>query len=203
MEYISEDRQLNYLGFSYGYRTVCPPEPDCGKPPVMLLSGAFQDKNSWKKYTSCFCQDYRVILVDLPGAGESDLLPCGYDLAYLTEALNRVVQDLKAEKILPYSVGFGTSPFFRDINAFQMYWHAAGMRTRYEGKIVFNGEIYNYREIKEDLFNIGHHFISESDTEVIVHAYAEWGKECLHRFTGMFAIVIYDDIKKELFCCLN
>lgn len=66
--------------------------------------------------------------------------------------------------------------------------------------IVFNGEIYNYREIKEDLFNIGHHFISESDTEVIVHAYAEWGKECLHRFTGMFAIVIYDDIKKELFC---
>jgi len=74
----------------------------------MLLSGAFQDKNSWKKYTSCFCQDYRVILVDLPGAGESDLLPCGYDLAYLTEALNRVVQDLKAEKIELVCVSYGT-----------------------------------------------------------------------------------------------
>lgn len=50
--------------------------------------------------------------------------------------------DLKAEKVLPYSVGFGTSPFFRAINAFQMYWHAAGMFTRYEGSITFNGEKY-------------------------------------------------------------
>ncbi|MDP2792308.1 MAG: tocopherol cyclase family protein [Rectinemataceae bacterium] len=50
--------------------------------------------------------------------------------------------DLKAKKILPYSVGFGTSPFFRNINAFQMYWHAAGMLTEYEGRITFNGEEY-------------------------------------------------------------
>ena len=60
---------------------------------------------------------------------------------YMSDA-GEMSWDLKAEKILPYSVGFGTSPFFRDINAFQMYWHAAGMRTRYEGKIVFNGEIF-------------------------------------------------------------
>jgi len=50
--------------------------------------------------------------------------------------------DLKAEKILSYSVGFGTSPLFRNINAFQMYWHAAGMRTRYEGTITLNGELF-------------------------------------------------------------
>ncbi len=50
--------------------------------------------------------------------------------------------DLKAEKVLPYSVGFGTSPFFRALNAFQMYWHAAGMLTRYQGSITFNGEAY-------------------------------------------------------------
>lgn len=50
--------------------------------------------------------------------------------------------DLKAEKVLPYSVGYGTSPFFRALQSFQMYWHAAGMLTRYEGKVRFGGEDY-------------------------------------------------------------
>lgn len=50
--------------------------------------------------------------------------------------------DLKAKKVLPYSVGFGTSPLFRSMQAFQMYWHVAGMLTEYEGRIVFNGEEY-------------------------------------------------------------
>jgi hypothetical protein len=50
--------------------------------------------------------------------------------------------DLRAEKVLPYSVGFGTSPFFRALDAFQMYWHVAGMLARYEGTITFDGEEY-------------------------------------------------------------
>jgi len=51
--------------------------------------------------------------------------------------------DLRAEKVLRYSVGYGASPFFRAINAFQMYWHVAGMYTRYDGRITFNGEEYH------------------------------------------------------------
>lgn len=58
--------------------------------------------------------------------------------------------------------------------------------------IVFNGEIYNYAEIKEDLIKIGHNFISHSDTEVILHAFEEWKEACIHKFIGMFAFVIYD-----------
>ncbi|MFZ1527338.1 MAG: asparagine synthase (glutamine-hydrolyzing) [Ferruginibacter sp.] len=67
--------------------------------------------------------------------------------------------------------------------------------------ITFNGEIYNYREIKKELQEKGHQFGSHSDTEVILHAYAEWGEKCLHRFIGMFAFVIYDEQKQELFAC--
>ena len=66
--------------------------------------------------------------------------------------------------------------------------------------ITFNGEIYNYLEIKKSLLALGHHFRSESDTEVLLVAYHEWGKDCLKKFDGMFAFAIYDRSKKELFC---
>lgn len=64
--------------------------------------------------------------------------------------------------------------------------------------IVFNGEIYNFNEIKQDLINSGHKFTSFSDTEVILHAIKEWGIDAVHRFIGMFAIALYDDNSKEL-----
>ncbi len=64
---------------------------------------------------------------------------------------------------------------------------------------VFNGEIYNYREIRSNLINKGHIFKTNSDTEVIVHAYEEFGLECIDIFRGMFAIAIYDSLKKMLF----
>lgn len=64
--------------------------------------------------------------------------------------------------------------------------------------IVFNGEIYNYQEIKKLLLTAGHRFTSESDTEVILHAYDEWGTKCVERFIGMFAFVIYDRDKEEV-----
>lgn len=66
--------------------------------------------------------------------------------------------------------------------------------------ITFNGEIYNFNEIKEQLLQKGHAFKSHSDTEVILHAYTEWGKDCLQYFIGMFAFVIYDSEKQHLFC---
>lgn len=58
--------------------------------------------------------------------------------------------------------------------------------------IVHNGEIYNFKEIQKELIAHGHSFQSESDTEVILNAFAEWGVECVHKFTGMFAFAILD-----------
>jgi asparagine synthase (glutamine-hydrolysing) len=65
--------------------------------------------------------------------------------------------------------------------------------------IVFNGEIYNYREIKKDLIQRGYAFSTESDTEVICAAYLAHGEECVKFFNGMFAFVIYDEKKRVLF----
>lgn len=67
--------------------------------------------------------------------------------------------------------------------------------------IVLNGEIYNYREIKKELSLQGHHFQSTSDTEVVLHAFAEWGMSCVQKFIGMFAFVIYDAKSKKLYAC--
>jgi asparagine synthase (glutamine-hydrolysing) len=66
--------------------------------------------------------------------------------------------------------------------------------------LVFNGEIYNFIELREELCGKGHTFRSEGDTEVILHAYEEWGRECLSRFTGMWAFALWDSRKQELFC---
>lgn len=65
--------------------------------------------------------------------------------------------------------------------------------------IVFNGEIYNYAEIRPNLEARGHIFHSQTDTEVILHAYEEWGEECVKKFIGMFAFAIWDNRKKKLF----
>ena len=65
--------------------------------------------------------------------------------------------------------------------------------------ITFNGEIYNYQYLKEDLIVKGHVFNTSTDTEVILHGYEEYGEEILHMLRGMFSFVIYDINKKELF----
>ena len=65
--------------------------------------------------------------------------------------------------------------------------------------LVFNGEIYNFRELRYELEEKGHVFSTNSDTEVIAHAYEEYGHACLNKFNGMFAIALWDSVKKELF----
>jgi len=66
--------------------------------------------------------------------------------------------------------------------------------------IVYNGEVYNYVELREQLKGRGYSFWSNTDTEVILNAYLEWGEECLHRFNGMWAFAIVDFINKSVFC---
>ena len=65
--------------------------------------------------------------------------------------------------------------------------------------IVFNGEIYNFQEIKDKLLTKGHRFYSNTDTETVVHAYEEYGEECLQYLNGMFAFALWDSNKKKLF----
>ncbi len=65
--------------------------------------------------------------------------------------------------------------------------------------LSFNGEIYNYLEIKEELMSLGINFKTHSDTEVLLQSYIYWGQKCLHKLRGMFAFCIYDKFKKELF----
>jgi len=66
--------------------------------------------------------------------------------------------------------------------------------------ISFNGEVYNYIELKQELEKLGYCFITGTDTEVILAAYSEWGIQCLDRFVGMFAFVLVDLAKRRVFC---
>ncbi len=65
--------------------------------------------------------------------------------------------------------------------------------------ITFNGEIFNYVELRPQLEKLGHRFATKSDTEVIVHAYEAWGKDCVQHFNGQFAFAVYDKKKQTLF----
>jgi asparagine synthase (glutamine-hydrolysing) len=65
--------------------------------------------------------------------------------------------------------------------------------------IVFNGEIYNFQKLRVELEARGHQFHSQTDTEAIIHAYEEWGDDCVRRFNGMFAFAIWDRPKQRLF----
>lgn len=64
--------------------------------------------------------------------------------------------------------------------------------------IVYNGEVYNFQDVKDELIALGHEFYSQSDTEVILHAFKEWGESCVDKFIGMFAFMIYDT-QEEIF----
>ena len=66
--------------------------------------------------------------------------------------------------------------------------------------IVFNGEIYNYIELREQLKKMGYSFRTESDTEVLLTSYLVWGEDCVTHFNGMWAFAIYDNVENKLFC---
>lgn len=79
--------------------------------------------------------------------------------------------------------------------------HAADQPMHFEHlSLVFNGEIYNYNEIREELIALGHQFQTHSDTEVILHGWYEWGEACITKWRGMFAIALLDKKTNELIC---
>ncbi len=78
---------------------------------------------------------------------------------------------------------------------------SANQPMHYEGlHIVFNGEIYNYKEIREELIKLGHQFQTQSDTEVILHAWRQWGEKAIDKWRGIFAVVLFDEKQQELIC---
>lgn len=79
---------------------------------------------------------------------------------------------------------------------------AGGHQPMHSGQgqvLVFNGEIYNFKQIRHDLEAAGHKFATQSDTEVLLRSYLEWGHACLDRFRGMFAFALWDPSRQELF----
>lgn len=80
----------------------------------------------------------------------------------------------------------GNQPMYRKVKD-RGYW------------IVFNGEIYNYLEIKKELVELGYIFYSNSDTEVLLLSYVHWGKECLNKFNGMFSFAVWNESDKVMF----
>lgn len=79
---------------------------------------------------------------------------------------------------------------------------AAAQPMHYQGRytITFNGEIYNYKTLRSDLQAKGHRFVSQSDTEVLLAMYAQYGRECVKYLDGMFAFAIWDEQEQKLFC---
>ncbi|HEX2900935.1 MAG TPA: asparagine synthase (glutamine-hydrolyzing) [Bacteroidia bacterium] len=73
------------------------------------------------------------------------------------------------------------------------------MRDQKGNVIIFNGEIYNWVELRDELKNRAHRFSTETDTEVVLAAYRQWGPECLQRFNGMWSMVIWDAIQQRVF----
>ena len=65
--------------------------------------------------------------------------------------------------------------------------------------LVFNGEIYNYQELREELLSLGHQFRTKGDSEVLLHGYEEWKENLPERLRGMFAFAVWDAGRKELF----
>ena len=79
--------------------------------------------------------------------------------------------------------------------------HAADQPMHFDGlSVVFNGEIYNYAELRAELSQLGHQFDTHSDTEVVLHSWRQWGQRAIERWHGMFAIVLLDERLQQIIC---
>lgn len=98
----------------------------------------------------------------------------------------------------PGNIGFG----FRRLSILDLSSRGHQPMADETGKIwiIFNGEIYNYIELRAELKQLGHSFRSNADTEVIIKSYMQWGVDCLNRFNGMWSFAIWDQNHQRLFC---
>lgn len=122
------------------------------------------------------------------------------DLDRMTDLLHHRGPDGRGVQILSgpnYSVGLG----HRRLSIIDLSDLGSQPMSYNHLSIVFNGEIYNYIEIREKLKDFGHTFKTNSDTEVILHAFSEWGKGCVDYFHGMWAFAVYDSANHELILC--
>lgn len=76
-----------------------------------------------------------------------------------------------------------------------MIWECEGKRY----VLVYNGELYNTEQLRRELVNLGHRFRGHSDTEVVLHAYVQWGSGCVERFNGIFAFAVWEEATRRLF----
>jgi asparagine synthase (glutamine-hydrolysing) len=133
----------------------------------------------------------------------------GYFLTDIRENINNFAfgddtnEDLKTslidiKKCKSANLGFG----FRrlSIQDLSSKGHQPMIDNESNAVIVFNGEIYNFIELRNELKEKGYHFNSLTDTEIILNAYLEWGEECVNHFNGMWAFAIWDIKEKKLFC---
>lgn len=73
------------------------------------------------------------------------------------------------------------------------------LKSEYACTMIYNGELYNTEDLRQELLAAGHTFLSHSDTEVLLHTYLEWGQDCLKKLNGIFAFAIWDERKQQLF----
>jgi asparagine synthase (glutamine-hydrolysing) len=105
--------------------------------------------------------------------------------------------DLSQQKSQYFDLAFG----FRRLAILDLSPGGHQPMSSHDGRfwIVFNGEIYNYRELRDELATHGHRFKTTSDTEVILAAYQQWGESCVEHFNGMFALAIWDSVARKIF----
>jgi len=125
------------------------------------------------------------------------------DYGYITINTNFEITEWKEEQLENYSGNDTIGAFgFRRLSIIDLskLGHQPMKDSTSNYWIIFNGEIYNYIEIRDELKRKGYCFKSNSDTEVILNAYDYWGSECLHKFNGMWAFCIFDKKNKKIFC---
>lgn len=113
------------------------------------------------------------------------------------DSRNKITSHIKTAENQNFKVGFG----FRQLKIIDLSSNSHQPLTDVTGhfSIIFNGELYNYKEIKKELEGLGHSFFSSSDTEVVLNSYKQWGKKALEKFNGMFAFAILNTLDKTVF----
>ncbi len=129
----------------------------------------------------------------LANTAQTRVVSCGGH--HTDEQLNLPVLEIMTGE--PFDFAFG----FRRLAILDLSGAGHQPMSSQDGRywIVFNGEIYNYLELRNELKDYGHTFHSQTDTEVILAAFQHWGPACLHRFNGMWALAIWDTVTQTLF----